>query len=311
MTGAMEAALVAVRFVQFTAAFVLLGSPAFALALAAGFSARSAVRQEFDRWLRRSLLAAAGAALVTAALWLDLEAVIMGNGWGQAVDTGTIAIVLFGTLFGRAWCWHMGIGIVLLGSIVLLPARSSTTILLALLAAVFVAGLAWAGHAVMHPGASHLIVQVTHLLAGAIWLGSLPALLHVATKARFNRSEDWEDALRHVLPIYSRAGYVAVGLVLLTGILNCWYLVGSIGRLATTPYGHVLVAKIALVLIMVGIAAINRFVLLPEIETRGRGDEHRLAVRRLRCSVAVELGMSALVLAAVSLLGILPPALAP
>jgi putative copper export protein len=50
---------------------------------------------------------------------------------------------------------------------------------------------------------------------------------------------------------------------------------------------------------MVGIAAVNRFVLMP-----------RRAAGSLRLSVAIEVGTGGLVLAAVSILGTLPPAMA-
>jgi putative copper resistance protein D len=288
---------------------MLFGCSAFALTLATRFPAASAVRQDFDRWLRRSLLLAGIVALVSAALWLDLEAGIMGNGWSRTFDPDTIALVLFDTSFGHAWCWHIGFGAALLGLVLLAPARSGATALAAMLAVAFVASLAWAGHAVMFPGNSHLMVMVIHLLAGAVWLGSLPALFHVLTEARRDRSADWQDALSYMLPIYSRAGYVAVSLVLLTGILNSWFLIGGIGKLGTTPYGQVLLVKIALVLAMVGIAGINRFALLPNIAIPGPESASIAAARALRCSVAIELGTGALVLAAVSVLGTLPPAM--
>jgi copper resistance protein D len=307
MTGAMEAALVAVRLVQFAAAMVLLGSPVFALALAARFAAGAPVRREFDRWLRRSLLIAAAAALVSAALWLDLEAGIMGDGWRRTLDPGTIARVLFDTAFGRAWCWHLGLGAALVAIIVPRRGGWGATALAAGLAAGFVAGLAWAGHAVMHPGSGHLLVQAIHLLAGGLWLGSLPALLHLLARARAERSAEWRDAVRYMLPLYSRAGYVAVGLVLATGIANSWFLVARPGYLVTTPFGRVLLAKIALVLLMVGIAACNRFVLQKRLKTGAPGGQPIAALRR---SVTIELATGALVLAAVSLLGTLPPAMA-
>jgi putative copper resistance protein D len=296
MIATMEAALVALRFVQFAAAMVLFGAPVFALALGLRFPAGSAVRRDFDRWLRRCLVGAAIAALASAALWLDLEAGIMGNGWDRTLDPGTIALVLFDTMFGRAWCWHLGVALALLGMILLSPARVGV---IALMGAALVASLAWAGHGVMHPGFGHVAIQAVHLLAGALWLGSLPALLHLLANVRLDRSPEWQDALSYMLPLYSRAGYVAVILVLATGILNSLLLVASMGDLATALYGRVLLVKIALVLLMVGIAAVNRFVLMP-----------RRAAGSLRLSVAIEVGTGGLVLAAVSILGTLPPAMA-
>jgi copper resistance protein D len=109
-----------------------------------------------------------------------------------------------------------------------------------------------------------------------------------------------------MLPLYSRAGYAAVATVLLTGLLNSMFLVGSVAALFGTVYGRTLLAKVSLVLLMVAVAAANRFVLQPRI-VAGAGAADARALWR---SVAVEQVLGMLVLAAVSVLGMLPPALA-
>lgn len=294
----MELALVLLRLVEFAAAMLLLGMPAFAFALGRCAPAAS-LHRAFDDFLRRSLLGAAAVAFLAAALWLDLEAAIMANGWDAAFDPDTLAAVL-GTAFGRAWIWHLGFGAALL--VLYLPplAPDLRTALGALLGAGFVASLAWAGHAVMRPGLSGVLVQAVHLLAGGLWLGSLPALFRLLGMAP---TRERADALRRILPLYSRAGYGAVALVLLTGILNSAFLVGSPGALVGTAFGRMLIVKVGLVLLMVAIAARNRFLLQPQAVS-GRS----YALWR---SVAVEQAVAVLILAAVSLLGTLPPALTP
>jgi copper resistance protein D len=298
-------ALVAVRLVQFAAAMMLMGAPCFVLALAAACPDAAELRREFERWLRRCLFVAALAALASALLWLDLEAGIMGDGWGRMLDPGTIAVVLFGTVFGRAWCWHLGLEVALLGVIVRAPARATS--LTAALAAAHVASLAWAGHAVMRPGLSSVLVMAIHLLAGGLWLGSLPALHHLASQARGRGTAEARTALRRMLPLYSRAGYAAVALVLATGLFNSLFLVGSVAALLTTSFGHVLLAKILLVLVMVAVAADNRLIIQPRI--LAVDDVRAVPISTLWRSVALEQTVGVLVLAAVSLLGTLPPAL--
>ena len=160
----------------------------------------------------------------------------------------------------------------------------------------------------MHPGPWHLLVQILHLLAGGLWLGSLPALFHLAARARRQGASEAHEALRRMLPLYSRVGYAAVGTVLLTGCLNSWFLVGSIAALRDTPFGRVLLAKIFLVLLMVGVAAVNRLVLQPRIIAPCSAGA--VAARALWRSVALEQVTGGLVLAAVSVLGTLPPAMA-
>jgi putative copper resistance protein D len=296
--------MVATRLVEFAAAMFLLGSPLLRLALAPSFAGADAARADFDRWLRAALRGAAVVALAASLLWLDVEAVIMGGGWHQAVDPDTIATVLTQTEFGHAWQWHLGFTAALLVVLFAVPVvlrRTGWITLAGALAVAQVASLAWAGHAVMRPGAFGVTNQVVHLLAGAVWLGSLPPLFYLLGRARQAAPGVWQAALRAVLPRYSRAGYVAVGLVLVTGCLNSWFLVASWHALIATDFGHVLLVKIALVVLMVATALANRLALA------GRADAVPIAA--LRRNVAVEQWLGLGVLAAVSLLGTLAPAM--
>ncbi len=297
--GSAAIVLVAVRLVEFAAAMFLLGAPLLRLGLARAGAAHA----DFDRWLLAALRGAAVIALAASALWLDIEAAIMGGGWDRAADPGTIATVFTQTAFGRAWQWHMGFTAALLVILVAVPVlRRTGWILVAIaLAAAQVASLAWAGHAVMRPGALGVANQAVHLLAGAVWLGSLPPLFFLLGRARQAPTGAWQAALRAVLPRYSRAGYAAVGLVLLTGCLNSWFLVGSWHALIATDFGRVLLVKIALVALMVATALANRVMLARAVDG--------MPLAALRRNVAFEQLLAFGVLAAVSLLGTLAPAM--
>jgi len=93
-------------------------------------------------------------------------------------------------------------------------------------------------------------------------------------------------------------------LILASGLLNSWFLVGSVHALLYTTYGQVLMVKVALFLLMVALALFNRFYLMPKLENH---DERTLKL--LLRSVAAEQGFAILVVAAVSLLGTLQPAM--
>jgi copper resistance protein D len=302
VTDAMDLTIMAVRFVQFCAAVFLVGAPVFVLATSLACARAGDVRDEFVTWFRRSLLVAAATALVSGLAWLDVEAAIMGGGWDNAVDPDTVAAVLFNTEFGQAWQWHLGLEAALLAA-VFLPARTVWwLVLVSLLGACHGVSLAWAGHAMMGMGADHLLVQGAHILAGGLWLGSLPALYHLLRSAAARPAAAL--AARRMLPLYSRAGYVVVLALLLSGIGNSLMLVGSVDALLTTSYGRTLIVKLVLVAAMVGVAIANRIMLAPTI-AQGEG----APIARLVRSVAAEQGLALLVLAAVSVLGMLPPAM--
>jgi putative copper resistance protein D len=108
-------------------------------------------------------------------------------------------------------------------------------------------------------------------------------------------------------------GYVAVATLVGTGIVNSWFLIGSVSNLLTTPYGLVLLAKLLLFAGMVALAAANRFWLVPAMSNaQPYGSERSMVwLRRLRNHVFGEQLLGAVVLLVVSLLGTMKPAIGP
>jgi copper resistance protein D len=307
MTDAMDIVVMAARLVQFASAMFLLGAPAFVLATMLCCGGAQDLSAELARWLRRSALVAVAATILSSLAWLDIEAAIMGSGWENTVDPDTLSAVLFETVFGRVWQWHLGFELALV-VLLLVPARGSGWMaLVTLVGALHLGSLAWIGHAMMDMGMGEgvrpIVVQTVHILAGGLWLGSLPALFHLARSARGMPAA--EAAVRTMLPHYSRAGYVAVAAILLSGIGNSLFLVESIQALFATPFGRVLLLKLVLVAAMMGMALGNRMMLSPAIAAGASAGP----IARLARSVVAEQGLAILILAAVSVLGVLPPAM--
>ena len=101
-------------------------------------------------------------------------------------------------------------------------------------------------------------------------------------------------------------GYAAVALLAATGAINTLLLVGSVEALTGTPYGRLLGLKILLFLVMVVLALINRFRLLPRLR---REPLSWAPVAALARSVLFEQALGFAVLAIVSVFGTWPPAL--
>jgi putative copper resistance protein D len=176
----------------------------------------------------------------------------------------------------------------------------------AALAATFVGSLAWSGHgagglgveAVVHPTA-----DVLHLVAAAAWLGTLvplALLLHAASGDLNGLGIARVATLR-----FSTLGIVSVATLLVTGLVNSWYLVGNIDALTGSDYGRLLIFKIGLFFAMVAVAAVNRLVLTPRIM---RGAAAPRAVRHLSRNAAIEATLGAMIIGIVGVLGTLPPA---
>ncbi|WP_218940493.1 copper resistance CopC/CopD family protein, partial [Streptomyces sp. Ru87] len=93
-------------------------------------------------------------------------------------------------------------------------------------------------------------VDVVHLLAVAAWLGGLTALL----VALYRGPAVDREAVRR----FSRIAFGSVIALVVTGLYQSWRQVGSWDPLVSTAYGRLLLAKIALVLLMVALARYSR-----------------------------------------------------
>ncbi|MDG9710263.1 copper resistance CopC/CopD family protein [Streptomyces sp. DH10] len=96
-------------------------------------------------------------------------------------------------------------------------------------------------------------VDVLHLLAVAAWLGGLGALLVALYRAPADAPVD-ASAVRR----FSRVAFGSVLALIATGTYQSWRQLGSWSAFTGTRYGQLLLAKIALVAVLVGVAWISR-----------------------------------------------------
>ena len=253
-------------------------------------------------------------ALTSGAAWLVLTAAAMGDQpAAQIFGDGVLWTVLSQTTFGRAWLVRLVLACALAATLpTLLSSRDHRSpwleIIVALLAAAFAGALAWSGHAAGGLGDEafiHPVADVLHLIAAAAWVGALLPLTVL-----FAAADDASLAMaRTATTRFSILGIVSVGTLLVTGIVNTFYLVGSAPALLHTDYGRLLLIKIALFLLMVAIAAVNRFRLTPQLLQQGSIIASRDAFRQLRRNAAIEALAGAIVIAIVAALGTMPPAI--
>lgn len=286
----MQEGLILCRFVHFGAVLLMFGSGVFRGVLfasnMAGFEA-SPTRQHVDRLL----LWLTGTALLSALGWLILTAGSMADDWREGFAPSTLALVLGHTFFGHVWIVHLALNLLALIWVL----RPDTTVRSRLwINALLLLTLAPVGHGAMFDGLrGQLLIfnQVLHLLGVAAWLGGLLML------AVLIRSLDARD-LRAVLLRFSGIGYGLVALIIVTGWVNVRALSGALWpEPAFSGFGAVLAVKVALVLCMLALAAVNRSLARAPV----------LHCCLLKVSVGLECLFGAAALAAVSLLGTLPP----
>ena len=296
---------------------VLVARPAFRRAVDLGGETAAGFERGLDPLYRGTLLLA----FLSALVWLGVQAALVsGQPLRHALAPRIVGTVLTQTEFGRVWQIRLGL-LVLLGALLFWhdrPEGRRDWLALhlegILLGGGVFAALAWAGHAAATEGAAslpHLAADVLHLLATGAWLGGLVPLALLLRAARRSRTAAWWGAACEASRRFSVVGLVGVGSLLLTGVVNSWVLVGSVAGLVGTPYGWLLLLKIACVLLAVGVAAHNRLRLMPGI-LGARPPDPEVPVeellRRLGRNVRMEVLLGAGILLIVGVLGITPPA---
>jgi putative copper resistance protein D len=311
---AMSGLLAATRAVNFACALLVFGEIVFALLVARpAWRDAGAGGPDRDRVERRIGVMAATAlvlGLLSSVLWLALEVPLMsGEPFHEAMQGPTLSIVLGETWFGRVWMARTLLALALLAWIAFGRRGSWVSPLTLLLAAAHVAAPALAGHAAGGQGVegvSRIGIDMAHLMAAGAWLGALPGLALVLAAARESGAPAAFDTATRAAQRFSALGVVSVSVLLATGIANTAYLVRSVAALTTTEYGSLLLAKLALVALMLALAAVNRWWLTPRVAMRDVR-----SVGMLAASAALETLAGLGVVAIVGVLGITVPAMHP
>jgi putative copper export protein/mono/diheme cytochrome c family protein len=318
----MEGFLIVARFFHFgavimlTGAFVferLISSPAIRQSGAAVVSAAGLRRQlGWLAWISLVLAIGSGAAWLVA-----VAAGMSGKPLGIALSQGAVWIVLTRTRFGEDWqlrfALTVALGFCLLGQRGQ-PWRVSGAIswTALFLAAATLASLAWAGHGAATPGPSgdlHLAADFFHLLGAGLWLGTLPPLILLLAEARRTRNANWTAVARAATRRYSALAIASVTVLLAGGMINTWFLAGTIPALVGTEYGRLLLVKIGLFAAMLIVAAVNLFRLTPRLPAGAVRNSPWRTIAQLGRNTRIEAGLGLCVLAIVGVLGTLPPGL--
>ena len=233
-----------------------------------------------QRWL-------VGAATVLAPV-LVLELVVTAFRLHAVTGLGALRVVpeLIQARWGRLWVARaMGLGVLAAAArAATLDARWK-----AALGAVWLLAKSFQGHAGAH-GTVPALVDWLHLAAASVWLGGLGQLM-AAT-----------EPLPMLLALrFRRVATLALAALTPAGLYGAFLHVPTLHALATSPYGRTLIGKLALAVVLLGLAAANHFRYVPAF---ARGDA--MGSSGLRRVVAAELALGLLVLLASALLGVLP-----
>jgi putative copper resistance protein D len=305
----LDALLTIVRAVHFAATAQTAGAFAFLMLVATPAARTAGVDVSAAPYLRIAWLAL-GLTLLSGVAWVVVEiAAMSGLPLDEAMAEGMVPVVLTRTNFGLVSCVRGAIAVLLATS--LWFAHSDAARWLAFAGATTLLGsLAWTGHAVGTVGdlaLPHLLGDALHCLAAGAWVGTLIPLALLLSAARRHDDPQWHKLAYIVTRRFSILALISVATLIATGLLNAWILVGSLEALVSTEHGRILQAKLGLLALMLGLAAVNRLHWTPRLVRAGppRGQ----ALRQLTRNSLVEAGLGVAVFIAVGALGTVHPAI--
>jgi putative copper resistance protein D len=292
---------------------VLLTGAFFMLLLAGPPRASAAHRWDgvVLAWSRLLVLVALGSGIV----WLLARTAVFENRPHAALEVRAVRNAALDTWPGLVWLARHGL-LIVLGAFLAIRAdlaenrnwiaARGEALMLAALALALVGGSSHA--AAISPGVvSAVAIDIAHLLGTGLWVG---ALVPLALLLRLASREDGADSLFYAVRAarrFSRAALITMLILMGSGVMNAIVQVESIAGLAGTTHGRLLLAKLAVLVPILVLAAVNRSHMLPALH--GSSDTVRSPVmRRLAVFVGLEAGLALVLLALAAAMTLTTPA---
>jgi copper transport protein len=312
---------------------LVVWGPALA-GVATAEAAWATLSKRFAQRVRAIILGAVAVGIVSTMLAIVLEAATAGGvTFWAALDADAIEFVSE-TRVVEAWMARLVVWVVLAALVLVIlrpsrmpmlrraslgaegtalgagPSRAEALVLFAAIAALTMTA-PLAGHAASHSPRGLLAGSDTvHLLSMCTWLGGLVMLviaLPIAAGALV--SEDRTPLMASMVGRFSRMAMISVTLLLLTGIVNSVVLVASFDALVETAYGRLVLAKIAVLGVLVSLGAFSQRRMLPQLRAlTARGDPPGRTGTVLRKAVSLEVAFALVVLGVTSVLVATQPA---
>jgi copper transport protein len=296
-----------VRALDYLSIALMLGSLAFLIAAwLPGFAAVAgperewpAAAQMFARRMKWLLIVAVllgflvsvlgillqGASAAGVSLWTSLKSSVLentlesrfGKVWGlRAIDWLVLGLLLAAGLAltrraqGNASADGTGGNAVTLAK----PPRW-LLVLIGVCAAYLAATPALSGHAsVQSPTAIFFPSDVLHVLAASVWVGGIACLLFALPAATKQlESPQRSRLLLATLIRFSPMALAAVIVIAVSGVVQAYIDVRSLDALFHTTYGALIIAKIILLLLLIGLGWVNRERVIPAFKRITGADE--------------------------------------
>jgi putative copper resistance protein D len=306
----MTALLFGAEWIHLVQCVLLTG--AFSLLLLAGRPATCFMR----RWEQRVLCWARWLAVVALASGVTVLATQTGLFEGRpeaALEAGAIWHAMLDTRPGFLWMVRHGLLIVLAAFLFLggdvaarrnwIAARGEA-FLLAALSLVLIGSCSHLAASSNSPWPQ--AIDMVHLLGAGVWIGGLPPLALLLYGASRDAAAPDRYAVR-TMQRFSRVALITVLILAGSGIASAWLLIGDVAGLVGTTHGHLLLAKFAVLVTALLLAAASRKI-LPALSSPTAATASATA-RRMASFIATEAGLVLVLLGFATAMTVTTPAL--
>ncbi|MDH3696981.1 MAG: CopD family protein [Nitrosopumilus sp.] len=216
------------------------------------------------------------------------------------------------TDFGSIWIIRMIITIISLGIWFgmdrkkILSKKNQMPLLVAMLALISTSSLI--GHGAASGQAPALLLDYIHNLVSAVWIGGIFYFVFTLLPTFSQLKESKREKMSLVLiPRFSIAFIIAVGIVIITGPTLMWFLESDVGLIVESAYGQLIILKITIASIMIGLGGFFQFKIQKNAE-KNLSSGKILVHKKLKRSLKVDAALGIILLGVVALLtnGTLP-----
>ncbi len=230
----------------------------------------------------------------------------------QTIRLETSPIEAIQTYFGTIWLARMIITVVLLGIWFGMDKRKSLSkknqIPMLVASLVLIATTSMIGHGAASEQTPALVLDYIHNLVAAVWIGGIFYFVFTLLPTFSQLKEVNREKMSLVLiPRFSIAFIISVGIVIITGPTLMWFLESDVGLITQSVFGQLIILKIAIAAIMIALGGVFQFKVQKNAE-KNFSSGKILVHRKLKRSLRVDATLGIILLGVVALLtnGTLP-----
>lgn len=224
----------------------------------------------------------------------------------QSIRLGISPLDAIQTDFGITWIMRMSITVILLciwfglNRSKSLSKKNQIPLLGAMLALIATSSLI--GHGAASGHIPPLILDYIHNLVSGVWIGGIIYFVFILLPTFSQLKETQREKMSLLMiPRFSIAFIIAVGIVIITGPTLMWFLESDIGLITESIYGQLIILKIAIAAVIIAFGGFFQFKLQKNAENNlesGKISVHRKLKKSLKVDVVlgiILLGIVALI----------------